>query len=708
MTQREEVSRAILDLPNANILAELPTGFGKSKIAIDLINKYCNKSSRILIVVPRLVLIENWKQEMKKWGCKIPVEFVTYVSFPKKLLLSRKDWDYVVFDECFQGDTEILTEEGYKKLKDLGTSDKVAQFTNEGNIEFVTPIRLIKRPHNGKICKVHLGRGRYVYMTPNHNQVYRTNTKDWKVKEVKDLNFNYFTEIPVSGKGTGNGATLSTLERLLIAIQADGALQRHQKNESVYSIQVTKDRKKNRLKQLLKDYGLYTPIKGRPEVDRYMIKVPKGDAKLFSTNFSINMSYERAKSFIEEVIEWDGSHLKGTTKYYSSKVKENADFVAAVAVQAGYKVLQSIEEDNRKDSYSTIHRVYMRPDTESVNCRVMSKEYLDYNDYVYCVEVPSHKIVVRSQGYTFISGNCHHLSERCRDAIAEATESGIKINRALLLSATINRELRRELPYVFKDLYTYKVSMKKAIEGDTLPDPEIILIPLKLDNVKVDHKIIRNRSAKKGEITIDFKDRFKYKGIKDKKIIIKCTQQQYYDDMESLITWYKSKSFIEAMKNLWLRSCGDRNKWLSNQKTQFVYDLLQCLKNERTLTFCNSIEHTTVLGSYAINSSNKDSDSILSKFNSNEIKHITACNMLDEGVNLRDCQYGIFAMLNSSERMIIQKLGRLLRHQEPVVIIPYYVGTRDEELVKKMTENYKTTIINDLNSFKQWKQQKKK
>jgi hypothetical protein len=64
-------------------------------------------------------------------------------------------------------------------------------------------------------------------------------------------------------------------------------------------------------------------------------------------------------------------------------------------------------------------------------------------------------------------------------------------------------------------------------------------------------------------------------------------------------------------------------------------------------------------------------------------------------------------MLNSSERMIIQKLGRLLRHKEPVVIIPYYVGTRDEELVKKMTENYKTTIINDLNEFKQWKQQKK-
>ena len=69
-------------------------------------------------------------------------------------------------------------------------------------------------------------------------------------------------------------------------------------------------------------------------------------------------------------------------------------------------------------------------------------------------------------------------------------------------------------------------------------------------------------------------------------------------------------------------------------------------------------------------------------------------------VNLEDCQYGIFAMLNSSERMTVQKIGRLIRHKEPVIIIPYYRGTRDEELVTKMTEGMHTEIINDVEQLK--------
>ena len=53
--------------------------------------------------------------------------------------------------------------------------------------------------------------------------------------------------------------------------------------------------------------------------------------------------------------------------------------------------------------------------------------------------------------------------------------------------------------------------------------------------------------------------------------------------------------------------------------------------------------------------------------------------------------------------MVVQKTGRILRHKEPVIIIPYYVGTREEELKDKMLENYNPelietiTNINDLN-----------
>ena len=81
-------------------------------------------------------------------------------------------------------------------------------------------------------------------------------------------------------------------------------------------------------------------------------------------------------------------------------------------------------------------------------------------------------------------------------------------------------------------------------------------------------------------------------------------------------------------------------------------------------------------------------------FNNNKIKHITSCAILNEGVNLTNCKIGIFCNLNSSEIITRQRCGRLLRHKSPVIIIPYFKNTREEELVEKMIEEYsKDSII---------------
>lgn len=68
-------------------------------------------------------------------------------------------------------------------------------------------------------------------------------------------------------------------------------------------------------------------------------------------------------------------------------------------------------------------------------------------------------------------------------------------------------------------------------------------------------------------------------------------------------------------------------------------------------------------------------------------------------MNLTNCRVGVYAVLNSSDRMIAQKLGRLLRHPDPVIIIPYYRGTRDEELVNKMLENYNPDLVTTISSL---------
>lgn len=289
---------------------------------------------------------------------------------------------------------------------------------------------------------------------------------------------------------------------------------------------------------------------------------------------------------------------------------------------------------------------------------------------------------------------CHHLSERCREALC-----AFQADYNILLSATVGRNLKREIRILFPYLRTFIISTRDAIEDSVLPDPKVFLLPLKLDNTMVDHTIIRNK-GKGNRISIPYQQKWKYKGYRGE-VHIKCTQQQYYDDLSSMILWYKNKIHIPAMKNLYLHHCGERLKWLSQQKTSMVYYILSKLTSERTLTFCSSIVQTETLGKYCINSKNKESENYLNMFNNGEISHITCVNMLDEGVNLSSCRIGVYANLNSSERITKQRLGRLLRHPDPILIIPYFVYTRDEEIVSKMCEDYNPELINKITNIEE-------
>lgn len=319
------------------------------------------------------------------------------------------------------------------------------------------------------------------------------------------------------------------------------------------------------------------------------------------------------------------------------------------------------------------------------------EEYLEYVEFVTYVSLPKKA----GNWDAVIFDEVHHLSERCREILP----TGFNIFNAILLSATVTKEMKQALMEIFPDLCMYKVSTKQAITDEILPDPRVFLIPLFLDNKNPNQQIIKNKTQKI-ELKIPFSKRFNYAKVKNRRIVIQCTQKEYYDDMSSMIDWYRRKMCgSRAIKNLFLRRSGERLKWLSEQKTAYIKSLLDHLHKQRTLTFCNGIPQTEELGRYCINSKNKQSAENLERFNSGTVDHITACNMLDEGMNLVNCRVGIYAVLNSSERMIKQKLGRLLRHPEPVIIIPYYKGTREEELVGKMLEDYNPELVITITSL---------
>ena len=64
---REEVTKHIRESPKDNFLLILSTGFGKTYCALMLIEQRVKVGLPILIVIPRLVLIENWKKEIKSF-----------------------------------------------------------------------------------------------------------------------------------------------------------------------------------------------------------------------------------------------------------------------------------------------------------------------------------------------------------------------------------------------------------------------------------------------------------------------------------------------------------------------------------------------------------------------------------------------------------------------------------------------------------------
>ena len=278
---------------------------------------------------------------------------------------------------------------------------------------------------------------------------------------------------------------------------------------------------------------------------------------------------------------------------------------------------------------------------------------------------------------TVVCDELQHLSE----ARLEILKS-IHISEAFIgLSATIKRDMRDYFIYNHK-AEVIKCSLKEAVEDNVLPEPIVYLLPLSLDTVKYTYKIKR---FGRNVIT---------------------TQKGYYDSVSSLIDWYKNKYFNsrnERIKNLWLSTAGKRLKWCSEQKEEIVNSILNKFKNYKTLTFCSSIEQSERLGKYNITSKNKDSIKNLELFNTNKIKHITSCAILNEGVNLTNCKIGIFCNLNSSEIITRQRCGRLLRHKSPIIIIPYFKDTREEELVEKMIEEYnKESIISveNINDIK--------
>lgn len=295
----------------------------------------------------------------------------------------------------------------------------------------------------------------------------------------------------------------------------------------------------------------------------------------------------------------------------------------------------------------------------------------------------------------------HHITEKIMNEM-----KGIKTyTKLLFLSATFPSSKINDLNLIVGKIKELKVSTQKAIDNGVLPSPILYKIPLSLDNKEFRYSYLDgNRVQKKADIPYNKWILYKsvyYKKNQDYQVRVLCTEENYYSYLNGMVdkwSYNYSTAFHPAQKASFKKTLmvwsNKRLEFLAKIKLPIIKQITESLEEYRTLTFCRKIDHAIAITSNCISSLDpKQAKKTLQEFQDGKINHISAVNMLNEGVNLTDCQVGIFATVNSSEIMSIQKIGRILRHPEPIIILPYYKKTREEVLVNKILETYNSSLI---------------
>ena len=298
-----------------------------------------------------------------------------------------------------------------------------------------------------------------------------------------------------------------------------------------------------------------------------------------------------------------------------------------------------------------------------------------------------------------LADEVHHIGSEIRLDFLKTMSFGYFLG----LSATIPRKLKQFFKYNYHS-EVVSCDIIEAIEDDILPEPEILLFPLILDNRAETETWEFHPKAPGPVIHASYKDIRKYKWNKDAHVIISMTQKQKLLEFDHLIEFFKSKyvqTHNHVLERSWLFQAGKRLEYLAEIKLPIIKDILDKLKRQRTITFCKTIQQAEAAGKWCIHSKNVNADKYYKDFNAKKINHITAVNILNENANLVDCRYAIFCNLSSSDIVIPQRLGRAMRHKHPVIIVPYYQGTREQEIVEKMFSEYNKDFIRVIHSIQE-------
>lgn len=334
--------------------------------------------------------------------------------------------------ECFDKESELLTVKGWKKCPDITEDDLIAQYDiDTKKITFVKPKKVVKYFYKGKMHH-YKNTTTDICVTPNHKLILEHPiSRVIKKNESKNGKWGRNYLYPTTGKAGGDHNSVSPIERVLIALAADGSMRGlcPTGKESIRTADIcfSKERKIQRMRDLLTQAGIeFSERLLKNEGDykervNFCFRIPEGIELNSIKNLDfislVNIGNERAAALVDEILEWVSSKRGKNFSFYSTNREAIDKFQslcilsgksASIGVNRSAKVALGITLPNGKAPKST-KDCYVVTVSGLPARTYPNRVEVDYEDYVYCVSVDTENLVSRRNGKVAMTGNTVHI-----------------------------------------------------------------------------------------------------------------------------------------------------------------------------------------------------------------------------------------------------------------------------------------------------------
>lgn len=332
--------------------------------------------------------------------------------------------------DCYDEDTEILTEYGWIKGVDLIEGIRVGTMDlDSGVFEYQTPSAIINKRYIGELIEYKDSDNTDLLVTPNHRMVYQDkdntiNDRNYKVSPAVNVQAGY-KYFPISCENPNEDYDISDDEiKLLAWIASDGSV----RGNNGYTIYQSKIDKSKVIEELLESLGIQyqktTRIRNIDSICGIKLKkdiLPANEYRfkefLFEgeynnkykiPTFAYKFSQRQFDIFINSYIDGDGSrkyNLDGTAKrgcmIYGLEGMLKQLQILCVMNNAKTSITKYREKD---------FRLNIILNKKNTGFHTGKSKVIDYDGRVWCATVPNTTLVIRRNSKVQIQGNC--LPER--------------------------------------------------------------------------------------------------------------------------------------------------------------------------------------------------------------------------------------------------------------------------------------------------------